>query len=115
MNPRDLKRRLAREIVTLYHDGERANEAEAHFDKVIVSKDLPDEMPEVRIAKPVWIGELLKENGLVKSTSEARRLIEQGAVSINGERIEDASFSVMADAEQIIKVGKRRFLKVLPD
>jgi len=114
VNPRDLKRRLAREIVTMYHGEEAASTAEAHFDKVIVSKDLPDEMPEVRLAGPVWIAELLKDNGLVSSTSEARRLIGQGAVSLDGERIEDVDFQVRAEDEHVIKVGKRRFLRITP-
>jgi tyrosyl-tRNA synthetase len=114
VNPRDLKRRLARQIVTMYHGEEAASAAEAHFDKVIVSKEIPDEMPEVSLAGPVWIAELLKEHGLVDSTSEARRLIEQGAVSIDGERIEDVDYQVEAEDEYVIKVGKRRFLKTRP-
>ncbi len=114
VNPRDLKARLAREIVTLYHDAEAAEAAEGHFRAVIVEKDLPEEMPEVAISGPTWIVELLEANKLVSSRGEARRLIDQGAVSIDGERIDDQMFQVPADGEHILKVGKRRFLKVQP-
>ncbi|MFC1559105.1 tyrosine--tRNA ligase [Gemmatimonadota bacterium] len=114
VNPRDLKNRLAREIVTLYHDQDAAEAAESHFRSVIVDKDLPDEMPEASISEPVWIVELLEANGLVSSRGDARRLIEQGAVSVDGDRVEDQMFQVPADGEHIVKVGKRRFLKILP-
>lgn len=113
VNPRDLKSRLAREIVTLYHDSGASEAAEAYFRSVIVDKDLPDEIPEVSISEAIWIVELLEVNGLVSSRGEARRLIEQGAVSMDGNRVEDQMFQVPADGEHILKVGKRRFLKVL--
>jgi len=113
VNPRDLKRRLAREIVTLYHDPDAAGAAETHFRTVIVEKDLPDEMPEVAITEPVWIIELLESHGLVSSRGEARRLIDQGAVSIDGDKIGDQQFQVPVDGEHIIKVGKRRFLRIV--
>ena len=66
-----------------------------------------------RADDPVWIVELLEANGLVSSRGEARRLIEQGAVSFDGDRVEDQMFQVPADGEHILKVGKRRFLKVI--
>ena len=113
-NPRDLKRRLAREIVTLYHGEEAARGAEAHFDRVIVEKDIPAEMPEVTLSSPVWILALLKEQGLVVSTSEGRRLVEQGAVYVDGERLADMDWQVPADAEHVLKIGKRKFLRVRP-
>lgn len=113
VNPRDLKSRLASEIVALYHDADAAAAAETHFRTVIVDKDLPDEMPEVSISEPVWIVELLEANGIVSSRGEARRLIEQGAISIDGERIDDQMYEVPVDGEHVLKVGKRRFLRVL--
>jgi len=114
VNPRDLKRRLAREIVALYHDKEAALEAEAHFQAVIVDKDLPEEMPEAAIKEPTGVIELLEAHDLVSSRGEARRLIDQGAVSMDGEQVEDQLFKVPADCEHILKVGKRRFLRVRP-
>ncbi len=114
VNPRDLKRRLAREIVALYHDKEAALEAEAHFQAVIVDKDLPEEMPEAVIKEPTGVIELLETYDLVSSRGEARRLIDQGAVSMDGEQVEDQLFKVPADCEHILKVGKRRFLRVRP-
>ncbi len=113
VNPRDLKRQLAREIVKLYHDEDAARSAEAHFQKVIVEKDLPDEMQLVEISEPVRLVDLLKNEEVVASSTEARRLIDQGAVTIDGNRVEDQLEEVKPSAEQIIKVGKRRFLKVV--
>jgi len=96
VNPRDLKSRLAREIVTLYHDAKAAEAAEEHFRAVVVEKDLPEEMAEATISGPTWIVELLEANKLVSSRGEARRLIDQGAVSIDGKRIDDQMFPVPA-------------------
>ncbi len=114
VNPRDLKARLARDIVTQYHGHEAARRAEEHFRTVIVEKELPDEMPEAVVSDPVWIVELLESHNLVGSRGEARRLIDQGAVSVDGERISDQMFEVPADTEHVIKVGKRRFLRIRP-
>jgi tyrosyl-tRNA synthetase len=114
VNPRDLKRRLAREIVTLYHDADAAEAAEAHFQTVIVAKELPEDMLEITIPESTWVSGLLKSCGVVSSTSEAGRLISQGAVSIDGEKITDTDFQIPADREHVLKVGKRRFLRVRP-
>jgi len=114
VNPRDLKARLARDIVTQYHGSEAARVAEEHFRTVIVGKELPEDMPEVTIAGPEKLIQLLNSQNVVSSTSEARRLIDQGAVSLDGERISDQMFEVPADSEHVIKVGKRRFLRIRP-
>ncbi len=116
-NPRDLKRRLAREIVALYHDTGAAAAAEEEFDRIFVRKDLPDEIPEARLPTnglPVSILRLLAETGLAPSNSEARRLIEQGGVSIDGQRVTDQSALIDVGRGVIIKVGKRKFVRVLP-
>ncbi len=113
VNPRDLKRRLAREIVILYHGEREAESAEAHFKTVIVDKDVPEKIPTAVISEPAAILELLETHKLVSSRGEARRLIDQGAVTIDGERVEDQLHEVKPGAEKIIKVGKRRFLKVV--
>lgn len=113
-NPRDLKRRLAREIVALYYDEEAAGDAEGHFDRVIVAKEVPEEMPEVVLSEPTWIVALISGNGMASSNGEARRLIKQGAVYLDGERVEDEDCRVPADSEHTLKVGKRRFLRVRP-
>ncbi|MFO7768387.1 MAG: tyrosine--tRNA ligase [bacterium] len=111
-NPRDLKRRLARQIVTQYYDEAAAREAEAHFDRVIVAKDAPEEMPEVVLGGPAWIVEVMVSSGLASSNSEARRLIRQGAVSLDGEKIRDETREVAPAGDQVLKVGKRRFLRI---
>jgi len=104
-----LKKRLARDIVTQLYSDKDANEAEKHFSQVIQNKELPDEIKEYKISTDVSISLLVVDAGLVKSRSEANRLINQGAVSIDGEKVTDINQRVKKD--QVIKVGKRRYLK----
>ncbi|MCH8012755.1 MAG: tyrosine--tRNA ligase [Candidatus Marinimicrobia bacterium] len=113
-NPRDLKRKLARVIVSLYHTKEAAIEAEKYFDQLFIHKGIPDEIDTYKpSSNPVQILNLMVDSGLVTSKREARRLIEQGAVKINGEKITDINFELLIDQEVVLKVGKRRFLKVI--
>jgi len=114
-NPRDLKRRLARAIVTLYHDASAAERAEEHFDRVFVRHELPAEIPDVSVAVEgdgVPLARLLREAGLAGSTSEGRRLVEQGGVTLDGERVTDPGHVVPAGATVVIQAGKRRFARV---
>jgi tyrosyl-tRNA synthetase len=116
-HPRDAKRRLAREIVTLYHSKEAAIAAEEEFDRIFVKKDLPDEIEEMTYGSQgmsINILQLLAETHLAASKSEARRLVEHGGVSVNNEKISDAKFNLTLDGEKIVKVGKRKFLKIIP-
>ena len=118
LHPNALKRKLARNLADLYCGEGAGAGAEEAFDQIFVKKDLPDDMPEQRMAlgaEPVWIVALLEDAGLVKSRGEARRLIKQGAVSVDGEKVasEDASLDLSAPGEWVLKVGKRRFLKVI--
>ncbi|MCL4538802.1 MAG: tyrosine--tRNA ligase [Bacteroidetes bacterium] len=115
VNPRDLKRKLAREIVTIYHDTEAAAQAEDNFDKVFVRKETPTEIEEVFLnisdgGVPLY--QLLVEVGAAKSNSEARRLITQGGVTIDGNKIADANTAVTIKDPVILKVGKRKFYKI---
>ena len=115
VNPRDLKRRLARELVALYNNPDAALAAEEEFDRIFVKKDMPDEVPETTIDTPdglVGIIKLLTDTKLTTSNSEARRMIEQGGVSVNGERIVDTNATIELKLGVIVKVGKRKFLKV---
>jgi tyrosyl-tRNA synthetase len=115
VNPRDLKRRLAREIVRLYHTEKDARAAEEEFDRIFVKKDLPDEIPECSIRADdgaVGILRLLTETKLASSNGEARRLIDQGGVSVDGVRITDSNTTIPVSKGVIVKVGKRKFLKV---
>ena len=116
-DPRNTKRRLAKEIVALYHSTEAAQAAEEEFDRIFVKKDLPDVIEEVSYGlagSSVNILQLLTDTKLIASKGEARRLIEQGGVTINNEKISDMKTEIVMNEPKIIKVGKRKFLKVLP-
>ena len=111
-NPRDVKRELGRAIVKLYHGADEAQAAEQHFDKVIIQKDIPDEMDEVELKSDQLLVDIITNAGLTKSKGEARRLIKQNAVKLNGAVCKDINQKLHAGKESVIKVGKRRFLKV---
>ena len=111
-NPRDSKRLLGRSLVELYYSRDLALQAEQHFDQVIVNKDNPDDMSEFSLKKDMKIIEVLHSSDLVSSKSEARRLLNQGAIRIEGEKVSDMDMILSNGTEYIIKVGKRRFLKV---
>ena len=109
-NPRDAKRLLARSLVELYYDSDSALKAEDHFDEVIVNKSIPDDIPEFQIEHETSLVDAVFLSKVVASKSEVRRLVKQGAVSVDGKKIDDASFSLCSG--QVIKIGKRRFLKI---
>jgi len=115
-NPRDLKRRLARTLVQMYHSREAASQAEEEFDRIFVDKSLPDAVTEFRLKEGNGIQslvDLMAKAQLVSSRSDARRLIEQGGVTVDGEKVTDWKAPVPAKKEFILKVGKRKFLKVI--
>jgi len=113
VNPRDLKRRLAREIVSLYYGEKEASEAEKEFDRIFKAKKLPSDIPEKEIELGEWkVVELLVVSGLCSSNSEARRLIQQGGVRIDGEQVKEISSITEAVSGMILNVGKRKFVKV---
>jgi len=111
-NPRDIKRELARSIVQLYHGQNAAKEAEQYFDRVIVNKDAPDEMDQVELSIDTQLIEVVTNEGLTSSKGEARRLIKQGAIRVDNEKITDESHILLKGKEVVIKVGKRRFIKI---
>jgi len=111
-NPRDIKRELARAIVQLYHGQNAAKEAEQFFDRVIVNKDAPDEMDQVELSIDTQLIEVVTNEGLTSSKGEARRLIKQGAIRVDNEKITDESHILLKGKEVVIKVGKRRFIKI---
>ena len=114
ISPRDIKRKLAREIVSIYYDDESSVYAEQNFDKIFVTKTIPDDIPEIIIDNDTRIIELVKNAKLADSNSEIRRLIKQGAVKIDDSVVSDINFIVDSDKKIIIKIGKRKFLKVIP-
>lgn len=115
-NPRDIKVKLAQEIVARFHSQQAAEEALADFEARFRHGALPDEIPETII--PTTDGEiplvqLLKQTGLTASTSEALRMIEQGAVKLDGKKVEDKSIKIKRGESVVIQVGKRKFAKAI--
>jgi len=114
INPRDIKRELARAIVTLFYSEKEAFEAQERFDRVFISKDAPDDMPEFQLSENAQLIDVLLQNNLIESKGAGRRLISQNAVRIDNELVSDATLILKPISEaRIIKVGKRRFLKIL--
>lgn len=115
IHPKEVKERLAVELTARYYNDELAQKAKDNFDRVFQKHGLPDDIPEVSLnlaEETVWLPKLLVETKLVKGTGDARRMINQNAVSIDGEKITDESLQVSTSGEILIKVGKRRFCKV---
>ena len=114
-NPRDIKVRLALELVGRYHSPAAARAALEDFERRFRQREIPDEMPEVKVPAPggkLLIGSLLKAADLASSTSEAIRMIRQGAVRVDGERVQDTQLEVAAGTTRVYQVGKRKFARV---
>jgi tyrosyl-tRNA synthetase len=107
-NPMTLKKRLAREIIAQLYNQEAAAEAEGHFERTVQRKEAPEEIPSAPSGELL---EMIVEKGLAKSRSEAKRLIAQGAVDINGKRVAVSDASKIVPKDSIIKVGKRGYIK----
>lgn len=116
VNPMGLKKELAASITETYNGPGSGEEARKEFEQVFSKGGLPDDIPELdcsgREGEALWIVPLLTEAGLTKSNGEARRLIQSGAVSIEGEKVEDIDLRVDIGDSLVIKVGKRRFLRL---
>lgn len=111
-NPMVIKRELARKLVTLFYNENKAKKAEAHFDNVVVGKGIPKDIQELQIETEEMLVNVIFKAGLLKSKGEVRRMIKQNAVKINNELITNINETVMPRKEYIIKVGKRRFLRI---
>ena len=114
-NPRDTKILLAKEIIARFHDEAAAEGAHQDFIQRFQKNAIPDDMPEVEIAlseEGIAIGNLLKEADLVGSTSDAMRMIKQGAVKINGDKVEDTRMVITEKGENVYQVGKRKFARI---
>jgi tyrosyl-tRNA synthetase len=114
-NPRDLKVELAKRIITDFHSAQAAQEAEDEFNRIFKQKQAPDEVEERSVSSTKWkLARLMVETVLASSMAEARRLIEQGGVRLEGERVADVNHELDLSAGQpiLIQVGKRKFMRV---
>ncbi len=114
-NPRNLKVRLAQEIIKKFYSEDDADRALQHFEQLFVKKEIPDDIPVVSIGEtPRPVIDILTEHHVTASKGEARRLIHGGGVSVNGEKISDEKAVVIPTQDGVvIKAGKRKFLKVI--
>ena len=121
INPKDVKRRLAKEIISIYHDAAAADKADIEWHRIHTSGEVPANLPEITIPADivkegkVWICKLMISAGMAKGSGEARRLIEQGGVSINGVKSTDSSaeLELTSLSEAVLKVGAKRYVKIL--
>jgi tyrosyl-tRNA synthetase len=113
VNPVTLKRYLAQTIVRMYHNKKSAQDAEAHFDLIHKHREIPNDIPEYIINTPLRLIDLMVETKLVNGKGEARRLIRQGGVKLDNKTIKDELLEITTGKEKILKVGKRKFLKIL--
>ncbi len=116
VNPRDLKRKLARTLVEMYHSEHAASEAEENFDRIFIKKEIPEDINEVKIptTKPMTLIELVRFVGAASTNSDARRLIEQGGIRVGVEKLTNPNAVLEFKNEEILKVGKRKFYKLIP-
>jgi len=114
-NPMEIKRDLARRIITLFYNQKAALKAEEYFNSIVVGKGIPKDIKEYRCKSDELIVNVMFNSGLLKSKGEARRMIKQGAVRLDGQLVSDINFEIKfkIKGEVILKIGKRRFLKVL--
>lgn len=114
LNPKDAKARLAREIVSIYHGKKEAQKAQEEFEKVFKNKQKPSDMPKHKLKKSKYtLPELLLDSKLVKSKSEAKRIIEQKGVRVNDKIMDDWKIEIEPKTGTIIQVGKRKFVKLI--
>jgi tyrosyl-tRNA synthetase len=114
-NPRNYKVSLGQEIVARFHGYQAAGRALENFEARFQRGAMPEDMPEIQLdadSSGMQVANLLKEAGLVASTSEAIRMIKQGAVKIDGEKLEDSKLVLAVSSEHVYQVGKRKFAKV---
>jgi tyrosyl-tRNA synthetase len=113
-HPMESKKALGRELVTRFYDETQADQAEEDFIQQFREKEIPDDIDVVTIAtsEPLWICRLLTDAGLTKSNGEARRLVQQGGVKVDGEKIDNPDLEMGPDVEMVLQAGKRRFARV---
>ncbi len=115
LHPKEVKKSLARELTARFHGQAAAQAAEENFEKVFQKGGLPDDLAEIRwsASEPIALPQLLVDAGLVSTTSDGRRMIQQSAVTIDGVKATDVNMRISPEGEMLVKVGKRRFCKVV--
>ena len=115
LHPKEVKQRLARELTARFHTAQAAQAAEENFEKVFQKGGVPDDLAEFKCSarEPIALPQLLVDAGLVSSTSDGRRMIQQSAVTIDGVKSTDVNMLLTPEGEKLIKVGKRRFCKIV--
>lgn len=114
LHPMDMKKQLARRIVAQYWDEKDAENAQEEFEKVFSKRQNPDEIKEIEVAGAIGIVELIRKTGAVTSNGEARRLIQQGGIEIDGNKITDTNLKLEPKKGAVIKIGKRQFFRINP-
>jgi len=110
-NPRDIKIKLAKELISMYHNEEEAEKAEERFKLVFSQRDIPDDIPEISsVEAEVWLPKFLNDNDMVDSTSDGRRMIKQGALKINGQKYSEEK--IVLEEGMVIQLGKRKFARI---
>ncbi|WP_423226391.1 tyrosine--tRNA ligase [Candidatus Amarolinea aalborgensis] len=114
-HPRDVKMKLAFEIVEIFHGTDAAQQAEAHFRTVFQARETPEDMPEFAMTGPLALLDLLQAAGLIASRGEGRRLLEQGGIKLDGQRLEqiETVIDVSAGGSRILQVGRRHFVRLV--
>lgn len=113
LHPRDAKRKLAREVVARYTSEGTALKAEEEFDRVFIKKDAPENMESHTVDAAMPVVDIMVDAGLAPSKGEAKRLIQGGGVSIDGQKVEDVNHTYQPGGEAVLKVGKRRFIRLV--
>ena len=111
-HPREIKDRMAASVVDRYHGSEAADSARQEFQRVFQQRQIPDDIPEVAVAYPTTIVDMLRAAGFASSNNEARRLVQQGGVRIDGERVESTDGQLTFDQPIVLQAGRRRFARV---
>lgn len=112
-HPMEIKMELAREIVSIFNDKAAAQEAQAHFQQVFQRQQLPDDMPLFELLESANVVEIIAAAGLTRSKSEARRMVQQNAVSLDGVKIKEIDYQIEPAEEQVLRIGRRRFLRIV--
>jgi len=113
-HPRDVKRRLAREVVTRFTSEKTAKKAEEEFDRIFIDKDVPESIEEFGVAEELPLVDIMVLAGMVSSKGEGRRIIQQGGVQVDGQKVADVTATFKPAASAVMKVGKRKFVRLVP-